>query len=129
MFLYIRNYNEYMYSKSHSDRFRHIQAYPGIIQAYIGKPCVTLVYLEPWSIQNHEVFRARSICRALAYSQPYYIQSPRTFRTLPYSKSEAYSELCQIYTMKHFAKTVNGYNCFCKLKLLTQYKLVMFSSS
>ena len=101
---------------------------PGIIQAYSGKPCVTLVYLEPWSIQSHEVFRARSICRTLAYSQSCYIQSPRIFRMLPYSKSEAYSELCQTSTMRHFAKIVNGYDYFWKLKLLTQYKFVEISN-
>ena len=34
---------------------RYIQAYLGIIQVYSGKPCVILVYLEPWSIQSQEV--------------------------------------------------------------------------
>ena len=36
--------------------FRHNQTYPGIIQAY-SKPCVTLAYLEPWYIQNPDIFR------------------------------------------------------------------------
>ena len=60
--------------------FRHIQAYP--------RPCVTLAYLEPWYIQNPDLFRSRSIFRTLAYSQPcifrthiyserYHIQNPR----------------------------------------------------
>ena len=36
-------------NKSLSDKFRHNQPYPGIIQAY-SKLCVTLAYLEPWYI-------------------------------------------------------------------------------
>ena len=56
--------------------FRHNQAYPGITQAY-SKPCVTLIYLEPWYIQNPNIFKIRII-----------------FRTLEYSKSKAYSDIC-----------------------------------
>ena len=33
-------------TQTDSGSFRHNQAYPGIILAYI-KPCVTLAYLEP----------------------------------------------------------------------------------
>ena len=36
------------------------QAYPGVIQAY-SKPCVTLVYLEPWHIQNPDIFKIKNI--------------------------------------------------------------------
>ena len=36
------------------------QANPGIIQAY-SKPCVTLAYLEPWYIQNPDIFKIRNI--------------------------------------------------------------------
>ena len=77
-------------------RFRRNHAY--------SKPCVTLVYLEPWYIQNPDVFKPE------AYSEPWHIQNLRIFRTLAYSKSEAYSEPCQTSTMKRFAKIVNGYN-------------------
>ena len=94
--------------------FRHNQAYPEIIQAY-SNPCVTLAYLEPWYIQNPDMFKTRSIFRTLAYSQPWYIQNPGIFRTLAYSKSEAYWEPYQTSTMKRFAKIVNGYNYFRKL--------------
>ena len=59
---------------------RHNQAYSGIIQAY-SKPCLTLAYLEPWYIQNPDIFRT------LAHSQPWDIQNRRIFRTLGYSKS------------------------------------------
>ena len=76
--------------------FRDNQAYPGIIQTY-SKPCVTLTYSEP------EV-----------YSKPWHIHNPGIFRMLAYSKCEAYSEPCQTTLMKHFAKTVNGYNYFSK---------------
>ena len=51
------------------------------------------------------------------------------FRTLIYSKSETeeYSEPFQISTMERFAKIVNSYSCFCKLKLFSQYQLFTFS--
>ena len=96
---------------------RHNQAYPGIIQVYstYSKPCVTLAYLEPWYIQNPDIFRTRSIFRTLEYSQAWYIQNLRIFRTLAYSKSEAYSEPCQTSMIKRFSKIVNGYNYFRKL--------------
>ena len=71
--------------------FRHVQAY--------SKPCVTLAYLQPWYIQNPDIFRTTSIFRTLAYSQAWHIQNPRIFRMLAYSKSEAYSELCQRSTI------------------------------
>ena len=35
--------------------FRHNQVYPGIIKAN-SEPCVTLGYLEPWYIQNLDIF-------------------------------------------------------------------------
>ena len=67
--------------------FRHNQAYPEILRAY-SKPCVTLEYLEPYYIQNPDIFRTRSIFRILAYTQPdifripvyserWHIQNPR----------------------------------------------------
>ena len=52
--------------------FRHNQAYPGIIQAY-SKPCVILTYLEPWYIQNPNIFKIRNIFRTLVDSEPWYI--------------------------------------------------------
>ena len=57
--------------------FRYVQAY--------SKPCVTLAYLQPWYIQNPDIFRTTSIFRTLAYSQAWHIR---------------------------FAKIVNGYNYF-----------------
>ena len=50
------------------DIFRHNQAYPGIIQAY-STHCVTLAYLEPWHIQNTDIFRTRNIFKTLARVQ------------------------------------------------------------
>ena len=65
--------------------FRQIYAQSGIIR-YIqelfrfiqtfAEPCVTLTYLEPWYIQNPDIFRTRSIFRTLGSSQPWYIQNP-----------------------------------------------------
>ena len=88
--------------------FRQTQVYSGIIrhdqelfmyiQAY-SELCVTLSCLEPWYIQNPDIFRTRSIFRTLAYSQPLYIQNPGILRTLVYSKSEAYLEPCQTSTI------------------------------
>ena len=95
-------------------KFRHNQAYPVIIHAY-SKPCITLEYLEPWHIQNSDIFRTRSIFRTLAYSELWYVRNPRIFRTLPFSKFEAYLEPCQTSTMNLFAKIFNGNNYFCKL--------------
>ena len=82
--------------------FRHNQAYPGIIhvRAFL-EPCVTLIYLKLWCIQNPGIFRTKSILRARTYSQPWCIQNPAIFRMLAYSKSEAYSEPCHTSTMKH----------------------------
>ena len=62
--------------------FRHIHAY--------SEPCVTLEYLEPWYIQNPEMFRTRSTLKTLAYSQPWYIQNPGIFRTLSNTNDEAF---------------------------------------
>ena len=69
--------------------FSYNQAYPGIIQVYsqaYSKSCVTLAYLEPWYIQNPDIFRTGSIFRTLAYSQlvysePPYIQTAGIFKT------------------------------------------------
>ena len=49
--------------------FRQDQSYPGIIQAYSGifEPCVALIYLKLWYIQNPKIFKTA------AYSQPWYI--------------------------------------------------------
>ena len=102
-----------MWSKSHSNRFRHNQAYPGIIHAY-SEPCVTLAFLELWYIQNSDIFSTRSIYKTLAYSQLWYIKNTSILRTLVCSKSKAYSELYQTCTIKHFAKIVNIYYYFHK---------------
>ena len=84
--------------------FRHNQTYPGIIQAY-SDVCVTLTYLKLWYIQNPNIFRTRSIFTILVYPGPRYIQNTGIFKYL----------LCQISTMKHFAKIVNGLNYLHKL--------------
>ena len=52
--------------------FKHNQAYPQIIQAY-SKPCVTLTYLEPWYIQNPNIFKIRNMFRNLVNLEPWYI--------------------------------------------------------
>ena len=89
--------------------FIQIQAYSGIIRTLCNPDIFkTGEYPEPYISRN------RSILRTLAQSQPWYIQNPGIFRTLVYSKSEAYSEPCQTFTMKCFAKIVNGYNYFIK---------------
>ena len=60
--------------------FSHNRAYSGIIQACVAlkslEPCVTLGYLEPWYIQNIDIFRTRIIFRSVAYLRPCYIQNP-----------------------------------------------------
>ena len=72
--------------------FRHNQAYPGITQAY-SKPCVTLTYLEPWYIQNPNIFKIRIIFRTLVYLELWNIQNPK---------------LIQTSAMKRFVKIVYG---------------------
>ena len=59
--------------------FRHNQAYLGIIQAY-SKPFVILSYLEPWYIQNPNIFKIRNIFRPLVYLEPRYIQNSDMFK-------------------------------------------------
>ena len=90
-------------SRNYSSIFRQTLCNTGIFR--------TVVYPEPWGIQSEK-----------------HMQNPGIFTILPYSKSEAYSELCQTSTMRHFAKIVNGYDYFWKLKLLTQYKFVEISN-
>ena len=97
----------------HSGKIRHTQELFRSIQSY-SKPCVTLVYSEPWYINNPEIFGTRSIFRTLGYSELWYIQNSRIFRKLA---SEACSEPCQTSTMKRFAKIVNGYKYFCSMSL------------
>ena len=52
--------------------FRHNQACPGYIQAYL-EPCLTLKYLELWYIQNADTFLTRNIFRNLPniYDEPF----------------------------------------------------------
>ena len=47
-----------------------------IIQAYL-EPCVTLAYLEPWHIQNPNIYRIRSIFRTQSniYDEDFYENS------------------------------------------------------
>ena len=102
--------------------FRHNQVYPGIIQTY-SKPCVTLTYLEPWYIQNSDIFRTWSIFRTVVYSEPPYLRSAGVF------KIWSYSEPCQTSAMKHFAEIVNCCHYFRKLQFFSQYKIATFSTS
>ena len=52
--------------------FRHSHAY--------SKPCVTLAYIEPWYIQNPDIFRTRR------NSKPWHIYNPGIFTTPVYSE-------------------------------------------
>ena len=54
---------------AHSGIIRYIQELFRFIQTF-AEPCVTLTYLEPWYIQNPDIFRT------LGSSQPWYIQNP-----------------------------------------------------
>ena len=68
--------------------FRHNQAYPGIIQAYSGifktlcNPGIfrTVVYPEPWHIQNQKHMQNPGIFTTLVYSEPRYIQNAGIFK-------------------------------------------------
>ena len=68
--------------------FRHNQAYPGIIQAYL-EPCVTLMY-----------FRT-DISRTLAYSEPEAYSEPYDIFRTP-----LYSERWHIQNLRHIQNPV-----------------------
>ena len=100
--------------------FRHNQAYPGIIQAYLGifrtlcYPDIfkTVVCSKPWDVQEGKYIQNPGIFTTLVHSEPRYIQNASIF------KSDAYSEPCQ-----HIRWSVNyfqGYNYFHKLWLFSQ---------
>ena len=69
-------------------RFRHNKTYPGIIQAYPGISRTlycsdifkTVVYPEPWHIQNQKHIQNFGIFAALVYSEPRYIQNAGVFK-------------------------------------------------
>ena len=115
-----RYYNGCMQDKIQSDRFSHIHTYAGIFrhrQAYSKKirhfqellrdiqahleARVTLVYSEPWHIQNPYIFGT------LVYSEFWYIQNPAIFKTRPifrslvYSEPDPYSEHWYIQNLKY----------------------------
>ena len=84
--------------KKHEGRFTYIHAYSGIfrhIQAYL-EPCLTMVYSEPWYIQNQTRIRNIGIFRTRII-----------FKTLSYLETEAYSRPCKASVMEHFAKRVD----------------------
>ena len=103
-------------------KFRYNRPYPGIIQPYSGIfGTLCNPGIEPWYIQNPDVFRYRK-----------HIQNPGIFTT------PIYSELWHIQNLRHIqnpfakivnAKIVNGYNYFHKLSLFLQYNLAVFSTS
>ena len=80
--------------QKHSDRFRHIQAYPGIIQAYLGifkalcNPSIFRieVYPEPWHVQNQKHIQNPGIC----------IHNPSIFRT-PYIQNDGIFKIRGIF--------------------------------
>ena len=98
-----RCYNECMqdkiqsgkFSHIHTGIFRHRQEYSKIIrhfqellrdiQAHL-EARVTLVYSEPWHIQNPYIFGT------LVYSEFWCIQNPTIFRTRPIFRSLVYSK-------------------------------------
>ena len=80
----------------YSDISEHIQELSTDIQAH-SEACVTLVYSEPWNIEDPGIFRILTsskpwhiqnprILRNQSYSAPCYIQNAGIFRTLVYSE-------------------------------------------
>ena len=85
------------YSLVYSGIFRHNKAIHKLftdIQEH-SEDYVTLVYSEPWHIQNKRPY-------LLAYLEPWYIQNICIFRTLGYSEREAYTQPCQTSAMDRF---------------------------
>ena len=64
----------------------------------------TLVYLEPWYIQNQRHMQNPGIFRTEVYLE-----------TLGYSELKTNSEPFQTSMMEHCAENVNSYSCFRKL--------------
>ena len=89
-------------NKSHSDRFRHIQAQSGVFET-LCKPDIfrAVVYPEPWYIPG--IFKTRNIFKTLVYSEPRYIENSGIFKTQGLFRHLR----CQTSTMKRFKKTVN----------------------
>ena len=67
---------------------RHNQAYPGIIQIYssifktLYNPGIfrTVIYPEPWHIQNQKHIQDPGIVTSLVYPEPLYIQNDGIFK-------------------------------------------------
>ena len=97
--------------------FRHNQAYPGIIQAYSGifktlcNPGVfrTVVFPEPWHIQNQKHILNSGIFTTLVYSELPYIQNADIFKI-----AGIFRTLSNIYD-EVFCE--NGYNYFRSISL------------
>ena len=63
------NVKQKPFREAHSGIIRHIQRLFRHIQAY-SEPCIFPAYLEPWYIQNPDIFRTRNIFSNLGYLQP-----------------------------------------------------------
>ena len=72
--------------------FRQISAHSGMIKHI--QATGTLAYLEPWYIQDPNIFKIRKIFGTLVY------QNPGIFRALTYSKSKAYSDIYDVKLLR-----------------------------
>ena len=94
-FSYIHAYaGIFRHTQRYSEIIRHFQELLRDIQAH-SEACVTLIYSEPWHIQNPYIFGT------LIYSEFWYIQNPGIFRTLSYSETDPYSECWYIQDCKY----------------------------
>ena len=76
---------------------------------FYQQPCVTLVYLEPWHIQNprHIQNTAKHLSRNILFEKLCKSDIFRTlsiFKNLVYSEIKAYSEPCRISKMEYCIK-------------------------
>ena len=75
-----------------------------------SQPCVSLVYLELWHIQNpsHIQNTAKYLSSNISFEtlcNPEIFRTLTILRTLVYSEIKAYSEPCRISKMEYFIKS------------------------
>ena len=119
-----------MYILGFSGKFKHKQKYSQVH----SKHSVILAYLQPWHIQYQKhiqgLYSDPDIFRTLVYSEPWHIQNPFLFRRLVYSepwyiqnhgifKTLLYSETWYIQSPDIFRTLLNIYDGAFSRKQLT----------
>ena len=91
--------------KGHSDRFRHNQGYPGIIQAYSERSGIL--------VQNHGISGTQTYSEPEAYSEPWH------FHNIDLFKTPVYSRRWHIQNLRHIRNPLKYLRCSVLRKQLT----------